>query len=230
VFTAAKVYRAARLHAPELRKLKVEGDSVAAAFNAALLDLVLEVVDTDTERLAKKFAVEAAVVAASAEAVDLTAAVVNAVVTTAEREWLWIEYIDWLDAEGEGDEVWITTLEARNRARHDHQGHVVGFLDDQLRRLVKVDGWTDVVSLEVYGILRPAEVAPGALDTLQFDYPAVVENALAWEMVMQLAGDVVSGSRLQVWEARREQARGRIAGAGTGIGSRIEEVPLNYEI
>lgn len=227
MFTAGDVFRATFIRAPELRTKPPRGDIVAAAFNEALLELVLDVIDIDEERLAGRYTVPSWVV--SQDPVDLTLAGDQDNPTT--REWLRILYVDWKDAAGEGDEVWITTIEARNRAAHDYDGVVVATASDQLRKLYKVSGWEGVHTLEVYGVLAPEEVTARTIDSVQFDYPRAVRDALRWELLLQLSAYAApDGGTVQYWEAKRSEARNRLLGDVAGhMESRIEDQPLYWE-
>jgi len=227
VFTAGEVFRATFIRAPELRTKPPRGDIVAAAFNEALLELVLDVIDIDEERLAGRYTVPSWVV--SQDPVDLTLAGDQDNPTT--REWLRILYVDWKDAAGEGDEVWITTIEARNRAAHDYDGVVVATASDQLRKLHKVSGWEGVHTLEVYGVLAPVPVTEETLDTEIYDYPSVLRSALTWELLVHLAmHQGIADGRIALWEQRRAEARERLAGNARGhLVNRIEDQPLTYE-
>lgn len=225
MFTALTSLRTARRYAPELRALGARPESIADAFNIALIDLITEVVDMDPERLAGRYAVPSAVV--QEEVIDLT----DDGTGTGAREWLSIDYIDWLSASGDSDEVWIATIEARHRAADEYEGSVVGLLENQQRSLRKVCGWSGVDSLVVYGVVRPVEVTNGTLSTQQYDFPALIQNALAWELAVQLAADLpdVSPRRLAVWEERRQQARMRLEmDAAEHVGSRIDEIPVGW--
>lgn len=227
MFTAGDVFRSIVLLAPRLRAEPPEPMVIASAFNAALADLISDVVDTDAERLAARYTVPSWVV--SQNPVDLTLAGDQDNPTT--REWLRILYVDWKDAAGEGDEVWITTIEARNRAAHDYDGVVVATASDQLRKLYKVSGWEGVHTLEVYGVLAPEEVTARTIDSAQFDYPRAVRDALRWELLLQLSAYAApDGGTVQYWEAKRSEARSRLLDDVAGhMGSRIEDQPLYWE-
>ena len=227
MFTAGDVFRSIVLLAPRLRAEPPEPMVIASAFNAALADLISDVVDTDAERLAARYTVPSWVV--SQDPVDLTLAGDQGNPTT--REWLRILYVDWKDAAGEGDEVWITTIEARNRAAHDYDGVVVATASDQLRKLHKVSGWEGVHTLEVYGVLAPVPVTEETLDTEVYDYPSVLRSALTWELLVHLAmHQGIADGRIALWEQRRAEARERLAGNARGhLVNRIEDQPLTYE-
>lgn len=226
MFTAGEVFRSIVLLAPKLRRDPPEPMVVASAFNAALADLVADVVDADPERLANEYALPD--YALDSDPVDLTAAGTEGDPTN--REWLRILYLDW-EADGEGDEVWITTLEARGRAPHEYPGRVVGYLTDNLRKLHKVAGWSSVTGLTVYGVPVPEEVLPRTIETEQFDYPRSMKDALRWDMMLQLAPYAgADGGIIQYWEAKRAEARDRLMGDVTShVVSRIEDQPLYEE-
>lgn len=226
MFTAGEVFRSIVLLAPRLRSEPPDPMVVASAFNAALADLVSDVVDADPERLAAKYTLPD--YALDSDPVDLTAAGTEA--NPSSREWLRILYIDW-EADGRGDEVWITTLEARGRALHEYPGRVVGYLTDNLRKLHKVAGWDNVTGLTIYGVLAPEEVLPRTFEKKQFDYPRSMKDALRWDMLLQLAP--YAGADAQTvgyWEAKRQEARDRLFADVHGhIESRIEDQPLIQE-
>lgn len=226
MFTAGEVFRSIVLLAPRLRSEPPDPMVVASAFNAALADLVSDVVDADPERLAAAYVLPEH--AFHDDFVDLTAAGTPESPTT--RDWLRILYIDW-EGRGEGDEVWITTLEARGRAPHEYPGRVVGYLTDNLRKLHKVAGWDNVTGLTIYGVLAPEEVLPSTFEKKQFDYPRSMKDALRWEMLLQLAP--YAGADAQTvgyWEAKRQEARDRLFADVHGhIESRIEDQPLIQE-
>lgn len=226
MFTAGEVFRSFVLLAPRLRSDPPEAMVLASAFNAALYDLVSEVVDMDAERLAAEYVLPEH--AFHDDFVDLTAAGTPESPTT--RDWLRILYIDW-EGRGEGDEVWITTLEARGRAAHEYPGRVVGYLSDQLRRLHKVSGWSGVDSLVVYGVVAPEKVTQATFDKIEFDYPRALESALRWEFLLQLAPYAGADAQtLGYWEAKRQEARERLLADVRGhIESRIEDQPLIQE-
>lgn len=223
MFTAAELFAEAAVEAPEILTRPVPGQVMASAFNAALRDLVLEVVDADSERLAERIPVPAAVVAQ--DPIDLT----DDGTGTKKRAWLHIDYIDWLGADGEGREVWIVTQEARNRWDDTAEDEVVGFLEGQKRQLRKIGSWSGVSSLVVYGVLAPTKVKPETLGT-PYDYPPALEAALKWELLAQLAGLIgADRDRLAKWDLRRQEARERLFNdAETHVGSQIEEIPLQW--
>lgn len=226
-FTAAEVFLDASTTAPELGTRPIDPDVIARCFNVALRDLVQEVVDVDDERLAAEYTVPAAVVAA--DPVDLT----DDGTGTGKREWLAIGYIDWRDASGEGFEVWLGTIEARNRIAADADGWVAGYLDDQLRRLRKVTGWSGVQTLAVYGVLVPPAATLANLRTQAYDYPTSLRTALRWELAVLLApyAGVQDRHLLERWEARRMEARERLLGdAGGHVRSRVDALILQSEV
>lgn len=225
MFTAGEVFRATFIRAPELRTKPPRGDIVAAAFNEALLELVLDVIDIDEERLAGRYTVPAWVVAR--DPIDLTLSGDEA--DPKPREWLRIAYVDWRDAAGEGDEVWITTIEARNRAAHDYDGAPAAVIEDQLRVLRPAGSWPKVDALEVYGVLAPESVSAQTFDSTRFDYPRIMQAALRWELLCALASPSrgFGPDRIAYFEAKRREAADRLAAdARNHASSRIEDQPL----
>ncbi|HET7321070.1 MAG TPA: hypothetical protein VFI96_01125, partial [Longimicrobiaceae bacterium] len=199
MFTAHDLFLEASVEAPELLSKPVDPHVIAATFNAALRDLVMDVVDADAERLAQRYDVPEAVVAL--DPIDLT----DDGTGTGTRAWLHIDYIDWQDASGEGDEVWLPAIEARNRAVDAYPDVVVGMLENQYRSLRKLAGWSSVRTLLVYGVLAPTKVALQTLATVQHDYPPVLESALKWEWLAQLGGIIgADAQRQQKWALRRQ--------------------------
>lgn len=225
-FTAGDVYRSTLRLAPELRARPASPDVVASTFNDALLDLVLDVIDADAERLAARHELPAWAVAS--DPVDLTAAGTEEAPET--REWLHIAFLDWKSGGQVGGEVWLTTLEARHRGAHDYPGAVVGYLDDQLRRLHKVAGWQGVDGLVLYGVRAPVKVREETLDKVEHDYPRALESAIRWDLLVQLATHHgIGDGRIQYWEGKRIEARERLVADARGhAASRIEDIPISY--
>lgn len=224
-FTPRQLWLDAAIEAPELEQKPVDPASIAAAFNAKLRELVHEVCDMDAERLIAEYTVPQAVVEASDTEIDLTDP--DGEEDSDPREWLAIEYIDWLDSDGEGDEVWVYPIEARNRISAEASSGVpTCYITDQLRTLKKVSGWDGVTALTIHGVLSPTEVTEDELET-EFDYPAALRAALQWELLLVFARHVgVKDNRLAYWEQRRANAYDRLMGdAAQHIGNRVEGIP-----
>lgn len=220
-FTAAEIFRSTIRGAPELHRQPPGPQDIALVFNDALLELLIDVLDMDEERLAARYVLPAAVV--DADPVDLT----DDGTGTGAREWLLISYIDWLDANGEGDEVVLVTLEARNRAKQEYHGAVVGHLSDQRRKLHKVTGWGSVKELEIYGVPAPTRVTPATIESTTFDFPSVLAAALRWELVLGLAPIVeIADGRIAMWDSRRSEARARLEADAHSVASLVEDVPI----
>lgn len=228
-FTAADILRAATRNAPPIKQLPELERELVAAFNERLPEVVLEAAQQDPERLMASYTVPSAVVAS--DPIDLT----DDGTGTGAREWFLIGYIDAYDSGGDLiDEVWIATIEARNRAKQDYQVYEapVGYLRNQLRDLVKLDSFDEVDTLTVFGILAPDSVAYEDMASTQYNYPSAIRQLLVWECVTTLAPLVegITAAQVQTWENRRRQAWGRmIEDAGAAL-SRIEELPVQVEV
>ncbi|HLT89948.1 MAG TPA: hypothetical protein VKZ85_03305 [Woeseiaceae bacterium] len=232
-FTAEEIAQAAFDRAPEFRTRAIDSDVIARAFNQALKALVFEICDTEPERLTQTYTIEPEVVAL--DPVDLTAEVVDGQVVSGRREWLLIYSIDWLGANGDGDEVWIPEFGSRHRAPVDYEGHIVALAIDQQRKLRKVGDWSGVHTLELHGILAPQRVTArtlGGAGAPVFDYPAVLEEALICTLVMLLAPNVdVDRNRRQEWELDFQRAMDRLeADAASFIASTIRAAEVHFEV
>lgn len=217
MFTAGDVFRAAARVEPLLLERVPNKDTIAATFNDVLTELVLDVVDADEERLA----VRETVGVDGSGPFDLTRG--------REIEWLRIMGVDWSFKGTVGGEVWITTIEARNRAAHDYDGAPAAVIEDQLRVLRPAGSWPKVDALEVYGVLAPEAVSAQTFDSTRFDYPRIMQAALRWELLCALASPSrgFGPDRIAYFEAKRREAVDRLAAdARNHASSRIEDQPL----
>lgn len=217
MFTAGDVFRAAARVEPLLLERVPNKDTIAATFNDVLTELVLEVVDADEERLAVR------------ETVDVDGGGPFDLTRGREIEWLRIMGVDWSFKGTVGGEVWITTIEARNRAAHDYDGAPAAVIEDQLRALRPAGSWPKVDALEVYGVLAPEAVSAQTFDKTRFDYPRIMQAALRWELLCALASPSrgFGPDRIAYFEAKRREAADRLAAdARNHASSRIEDQPL----
>jgi len=234
LFKAADIVQAAFDRAPEFRTRAVDNATVARAFNQALKAVVFHVYDTDPERLAQTYTIEQQVVAQ--DPIDLTAVVENDEIVSGRREWLHIYTIDWIGADGDGDEVWISEIASRHRAPVDYEGRIIAIAIDQQRKLRKVGDWSGVHTLEVYGVLAPQRVSERTLwgqNSPEYDYPAVVEEAVICKLVTLLAQSVpgIDRTRRQEWEADLVDALERLeADAADHISSTIRALEVHVDL
>jgi hypothetical protein len=204
-----------------MNKRPVEPGIIIDIFNDALADLVSEVVDIDEERLMQKVSVPAAVVAV--DPIDLT----HNGVATATREWLAISYIDWVDEDGESDEVHIGTVEARSRIEEEADGFFAAYAIDQMRTLKPIGDWSGIETLDVFGVLAPTKVTEDTIETQTFDFPTPLKSTLRWDLLLQLAPHVgVVDKRYDYWMKQADVARQRLFGlAAQHIHSTVDDVP-----
>lgn len=230
MFTPVDVIGSARDLAPEFQVHQVDPEVLARALNASLRKVLRMVIDADPDRLAQAYAVPAEVVAL--DPVDLTALVVEEGVTTGQREWLHIEFIDALDSSGEVlEEVVVVPVAERNRASREYAylNAPVAVAVDQMRKLRKLGGWNGVDTLEIFGVLSPTRLTGATLDdtSIEFDYPGFIEDAVAWELLTRIAMHIgVVGPRLLEFRAGLAEAlQAAEDDAQDHYGNRVDTVP-----
>lgn len=228
-WTAEQAIASALRAAPEFRSAPgIPVDVRVGAFNDALADVLDEIVEADPEMLLLPYPVETAVIEDDEDTVDLTATVVDDVVTTGQRKWLHIEHIGWTtDAESdEDDEVWLLT--AADRFGSDEvEGEVTARLDGDFRTLRKLDGWDDIIGLVIHGVLEPTVLTEDTIESATYNYVRSVMNVVKWQMVMEFAdfAGVSNALRLGRWNAELQRAREKIGLVATRpVGNRVEQI------
>lgn len=232
-FTAEDVVFAARDRAPEFRDPDngVDRDVMARAFNEALLEIVLEVIAHDPERLEAEYEIPSSVWTGQDD-IDLTD---DGVGGSGTREWFRIDYFDY-ETDGERDECVVVPIEKRHRAVQEYRtaGRPLAFPHDRMTKLRMIDGWDNVDSLWVWGILLPMKVTSQTLggdSAVTFDYPRIVEDTSKWRVLTYLAQFVgISDQRIERWENELGAAKARLINEAKEHftqGARVEGVPYH---
>jgi len=185
------------------------------------------IIAQDPERLAEEVIVPNADVIADPNDIDLTSSDTVA--------WMHILGMDYRNASGDDyeDEVVIGTIEARHRiiTEYEHLGLPMGYLTNRMRTLRKLDNWSGVYDVRVYGVTVPDFVDSQDADGLArvVDYPEPMFRALQTGFLLRVAPHMKPGElELASWQADHQGSMMLLNEDAEGFvdpGLRVEDVP-----
>ena len=233
LFTTDDIVQSAMDRATRARDVTLDPWLIARQINDLGRFLTRLVIADDPERLAEEIIVSNADVIADPNDIDLT--------SSSTVEWLQILAMDWRSSASGAyeDEVVLGTIEGRHRLETEfgHLGNPVGYLTNRMRTLRKVDGWSGVYDVRVYGVLVPELVDAQDADgfTRVLDYPEAMYRALQTGFLLRVAPHLKpSELELALWTQEHTAAMLMLSEDAENFvdpGLRQEDVPhLGFEV